>query len=199
MACLHIEDVANDVLSPVSLNVHSGECVVISGASGTGKSLLLRAIADLDRHTGIITLDEVRIEDIAAQQWRARVGLLVAESAWWQETVAEHIPVIDTRNLDALGFEEKVGEWSISRLSTGEKQRLALARLLANKPEFLLLDEPTANLDPETVTKVEALLLRYCRETPAGVLWVSHDPAQIKRVADRHYRLSSQGLEEVSL
>jgi len=199
MGCLHIEDVGNDLLAAVSLEVQSGECVAVSGASGTGKSLLLRAIADLDMHSGEIRLDDISCQDINAQNWRKRVGLLVAESAWWQETVAEHMPAIEESNMHALGFDTNVADWSISRLSTGEKQRLALLRLLANEPEFLLLDEPTANLDPESVAKVEALLLRYCRETPAGIIWVSHDPSQIKRIADRHFSLSSKGLEEVSL
>jgi len=197
MDCLHIEDVGNDLIEPVRFEVSPGECVVISGASGTGKSLLLRAIADLDLHSGHARLGSEACEAIPAQQWRKRVGLLAAESAWWAETVSEHIPEMDEHYLDALGFKLEVGDWAVARLSTGEKQRLALLRLLANQPEFLLLDEPTANLDPDSVSRVEDLLLTYCRKKPAGLIWVSHDPGQIKRIADRHFSLTQAGLVEV--
>jgi len=197
MDCLHIEDVGNDLIKQVSFKVNPGECIVISGASGTGKSLLLRAIADLDQHTGQARLGSEACEAIPPQQWRKRVGLLAAESAWWADTVGEHIPDMEESDVAALGFKPEVGDWAVARLSTGEKQRLALLRLLANRPEFLLLDEPTANLDPDSVTRVEDLLLAYCKNRPAGMIWVSHDPAQVERVADRHFRLSATGLVEV--
>ena len=74
---------------------------------------------------------------------------------------------------------------------------LALIRLLVNQPRVLLLDEPTANLDPASVERVEALLMRYRQQTGAAVLWVSHDPAQIARVATRHLSLQGGRLVEV--
>jgi putative ABC transport system ATP-binding protein len=70
----------------------------------------------------------------------------------------------------------------ISRLSTGERQRLALARLLALRPQVLLLDEATANLDPSNRDRVEDLIQYYRREQGAAVLWVSHDPDQRRRL-----------------
>jgi putative ABC transport system ATP-binding protein len=73
-------------------------------------------------------------------------------------------------------------EWTVSRLSTGERQRLALARLLALQPQVLLLDEATANLDPPNRDRVEDLIQDYRREQGAAVLWVSHDPDQRRRL-----------------
>ena len=67
---------------------------------------------------------------------------------------------------------------------------MALVRLLVNRPRVLLLDEPTAGLDPEDVRRVEELVARYRRSTKAPVLWVSHDVGQVARVADRHFVMS---------
>jgi len=91
--------------------------------------------------------------------------------------------------LEQLGFEQDVLEWRIERLSTGEKQRLALVRLLLNEPKVLLLDEPTAALDVSNVWKVEEVIAEYRNATGAAVVWVSHNPEQIARVADRHLEL----------
>ncbi|MCK4744350.1 MAG: ATP-binding cassette domain-containing protein [Sulfuriflexus sp.] len=198
MTSLRVEDVGNNWLpTKVSLELAAGECVVISGPSGVGKSLLLRAIADLDIHQGDVHLGDNLCADISATDWRKQVGLLAADSAWWGEQVAEHMPKIPIEDLEALGFGKEVMKWSVDRLSTGEKQRLAILRLLANKPSMLLLDEPTANLDPDSVKKVETLLLDYCRNKPAGLIWVSHDTAQAERIADRRYHFDKNGLSEV--
>ncbi len=97
--------------------------------------------------------------------------------------------------LAALGFGPEVLDWEVARLSTGERQRLALLRLLGNAPQALLLDEPTAALDPASRARVEAVVADYRRKREAAVLWVSHDPAQIGRVADRHYRLEDGRLQ----
>ena len=101
--------------------------------------------------------------------------------------------------LQQLGFEPDVLNWEVSRLSTGEKQRLAIVRLLQNTPRALLLDEPTASLDAENIERTETLLVDYCRQQQAPLLWVSHDTQQLERVADDLlYYLESDGtLQEV--
>ena len=194
MMHLRIEDVATAQVPAMSLEVGAGECVGLSGPSGVGKSLFLRSVADLDPHTGQIWLDGQEQQAMPATEWRARVALLAAESGWWAERVGEHFTAMDNGMLQALGFNEDCMGWTVERLSSGEKQRLALLRLLSMQPEVLLLDEPTANLDPESVKKVEALIARYQEQHGAAAIWVSHDMGQIKRVASRHYLLTPQGL-----
>ncbi|MBC8206523.1 MAG: ATP-binding cassette domain-containing protein [Kiritimatiellales bacterium] len=95
----------------------------------------------------------------------------------------------DFQCLEKLGFQRDVLEWRVDRLSTGEKQRLALFRLLLNEPKVLLLDEPTAALDASNVWKVEEVIAEYRKSTGAAVVWVSHNPEQIARAADRHLQL----------
>jgi len=197
MKSLRVKNIKSKWLPKSSLEVAVGECIVISGPSGVGKSLLLRAIADLDEHKGMLGIDEVSCREVSAMQWRKQVGLLPAESAWWGELVSDHMENVEAKQLEMIGLDEDALKWTIDRLSTGEKQRLAILRLLANKPDFLLLDEPTANLDPKSVSKVEKLLLDYCHNTPAGLIWVSHDTEQAERIADRRYYFDSEGLAEV--
>ena len=197
MAVLHIERLSRLHVGPVDLTVASGSCVCISGPSGAGKTLLLRAVADLDPHEGEIWLDDQACSAMPAHQWRRRVAYLPAESRWWAPTVAAHLSrVPDTAALAALGFEPDVLTWEVARLSSGERQRLALLRLLGNDPQALLLDEPTAALDPASRARVETVVADYRRLHGAAVLWVSHDPAQIVRIADRHYRLENGCLRQ---
>jgi ABC-type iron transport system FetAB ATPase subunit len=183
-------------IGPLDFSVAAGECVCLSGASGAGKSLLLRALADMEPHLGRVFLDGVGCEIVPAPQWRRNVALLTAESAWWHDRVGEHFSRVDESLLAELGFEKQVMGADVHSLSTGERQRLALLRLLAGRPRVLLLDEPTASLDPLNTERVEHLLRRYREEQDAGVLWVSHDPLQVRRVAHRHWHLEDGHLRE---
>lgn len=184
------------VTAPLNLRVAPGECVTVSGPSGVGKTLLLRALADLDPHPGRVALDGADANAMPPAQWRRRVGLLLAESSWWHERVGEHFPPTEGGDLQlqALGFGPEVLDWNITRLSSGERQRLALLRLLALRPRALMLDEPTANLDPENTALVEQLVQDYRVARQVPVLWVSHDSAQRARVADRQLLLDADGL-----
>ncbi len=189
MERLRVAALGGDGWGPIDLVVEAGACLCVSGPSGAGKTRLLRAIADLDVHTGSAFLDGVAAQRIAPPLWRRRVALLPADSRWWAETVAEHFPRDAQPDFDAVGLPDETPGWRIERLSSGERQRLALLRLLANTPQVLLLDEPTANLDARSATRVEALIAAYRHEHQAAVLWVSHDPEQIERVAGGHVRL----------
>jgi len=177
-----------------------GACLLLSGPSGSGKSRMLRAIADLDPHEGQVLLDGEVCDELAPAQWRQQVGMLAAESAWWEERVGAHFSApVDEALLHSLGFDQQVLEWELARCSTGEKQRLALLRLLNNRPKVLLLDEPTASLDPNNVARVEQVILDYMHTTQAAAIWVSHDPKQIKRVASCHMVIQNQAIHEVAL
>ena len=183
-------------IGPMGFSVAAGECVCLAGASGAGKSILMRALADMEPHRGEVYLDGAACFTIAPPQWRRRVGLLAAESAWWHDRVGAHFPRMDETLLAELGFETAVMAADVHRLSTGERQRLALLHLLMQQPDALLLDEPTASLDPENTRRVEALLTRYRETQGASVLWVSHDPLQAQRVAQRRWRLEEGRLHE---
>jgi ABC-type iron transport system FetAB ATPase subunit len=183
-------------IGPLDLEVAAGECVCLSGPSGSGKSLTMRALADLDPHEGELRIDDQTSAVMSGPAWRKRVGMLPAESHWWYDTVMEHFPKNDGQYLTAVGFSDEAMEWEVSRLSTGEKQRLALARLLANEPDVMLLDEPTAALDKDNVARVEALIEEYRKQHGAAVIWVSHDPEQIARVSGRQFRLEKGRWQE---
>jgi len=191
---LLIENLRYQQIGPLSLCVKTGECVGVIGPSGVGKTLFLRAVADMDPHEGRAFLDDRASTDLTGPEWRRRVGYLPSESAWWFESVGEHLNGVAPEWLRDLGFEEDVLDWRVSRLSSGERQRLALIRLLANKPRALLLDEPTANLDADNIDKAESFLTAYRQRRHPPVIWVSHDADQLARVADRRFRLLSDGL-----
>lgn len=185
---LRIDALRTPHVGPVSLTVSARQRIVICGPSGSGKTLFLRALADLDPNEGEVYLSGKRRDYYPPAQWRKQVGMLPAEACWWAETVGEHFPVQDRSLLSALGFALDVMRWPVTRLSSGERQRLALLRLLANQPRVLLLDEPTANLDPGNTRRVESAVRAYMTEIGACVLWVAHDQGQIERIADRVVR-----------
>ncbi len=196
MSRLEIKNLTFRDRGPYSLELAGGECVGLHGASGSGKTLLLRAIADLDPHEGSLRLDQMTCDEVPAQQWRKSVAMLPAESYWWMDSVQEHFHDflrIAKQYITQLGFDYDVGGWQVSRLSSGERQRLAILRLLENRPGALLLDEPTASLDAVNIAKVEQLLLAYGREKTVPLLWVSHDPEQLVRVADRCLSMHEDG------
>ncbi len=201
MSALRLQGIRARVLAPVDLTLEAGELAFVAGPSGSGKSLLLRAIADLDPHDGEAWVGAQARSGMTPPEWRRRVGLLPAEASWWADTVGEHFPHSSDGDgptasaLTGLGFGADVLGWSVSRLSTGERQRLALARLLAQRPEALLLDEATANLDPGSRDRVESVVEVFRAETAAAVIWVSHDPEQRARLRGQRLLIRDGRLE----
>ena len=186
MPILQVRHLRTSLLKPASFLLSPGECIAVRGPSGAGKTLLLRAIADLDPNEGLVCLNGRDRSTITGPEWRRLVGYVPAEPGWWADTVGEHFSewTAALAFVRHLGFPEETKAWPITRLSTGERLRLALIRALMVPPKVLLLDEPTAALDPASVAAVETLIAARVRAGLA-VLWVSHDAEQAKRVAHR--------------
>jgi ABC-type iron transport system FetAB ATPase subunit len=183
---------------PFTFDVAAGECVAIQGPSGAGKSVLLRMLADLDPHDGSMLLDGQAAASMPAPAWRSAVVYQAAEPAWWEDTARAHfadaaLPIVDPL-LRALGLAPAVLDTPVERLSTGERQRLALVRSLARAPRALLLDEPTAALDPDAVARVETVLGEQLARGLAIVI-VTHAEAQARRLAHRILRLEHGRLD----
>ena len=189
---LRVEHLQVGALPPLSFAVADGECLVVEGPSGAGKSRLMRAIADLDPAHGHVFLDGMERGEMRAHDWRRRVRYMASEPAWWTDTPrrafadAKSLDIRLHRILESLGLEPALLDRALANLSTGERQRLALARALMDEPRVLLLDEPTAALDPASSALVEELL-RYQLLSGRSLVLASHDRAQIDRLA--HARL----------
>jgi len=195
---LVVKQLRSQFAGPFDLNLGAGACAAITGPSGSGKSLFLRMIADLDPNEGKVWLNGTERASIIAPDWRRKVTYVSAESGWWADTVIEHFA--RNKRSEVAGLAARLGlpadllEASIARLSTGEKQRLALVRALLLYPPVLLLDEPTGPLDEESVSRVEALL-RERMAAGISVLMVTHDANQAERLGDQRYRMAAGRLE----
>lgn len=196
MSRLRIERLQRPGVNATGIVVEPGGCTAVHGTSGSGKTLLLRAIADLDEAEGEVWLDEQARSGMSGPQWRQRVGYVAAESYWWARLVREHARDWQADKLEALGFESGVLDWEVQRLSSGERQRLAIARTLAGSPSALLLDEPTANLDQKNTARVERLIAAWRQQTGGCVIWVSHDPVQRSRISNAQLEIRDGNLEQ---
>ncbi|KXV64677.1 ATP-binding protein [Acetobacter orleanensis] len=181
-----VRGLRNPHAGPFDIDVPTGSCLVITGTSGTGKSVLLRMMADLDPHQGDTALDGQFCSAMPAHLWRQQVLYLPAEPGWWSDRVLDHIQDnAQTHGLmKQLGLRCNVLHDPIHRLSTGERQRLALLRGLSQRPRVMLLDEPCAALDDTTTLLVEDMLHTKMTEGTIIIL-VSHDIEQASRMADQ--------------
>ena len=186
---LRISGLATGLIGPIDLTARPGRVLLLTGPSGSGKSLFLRAIVDMDPNRGHVQLAGRDRAAMPAPAWRRLVAYVPAESGWWAEDVAAHfLPDPDPRPwLVALGLPDAL-DWEVARLSTGERQRLALVRALQRGPQALLLDEPTSALDQAATEAVERLIRD---QAAAGrvVLVVSHDQGQGTRIGDDFARM----------
>jgi phosphate-transporting ATPase len=180
-----------------SFELNSGECIALRGPSGSGKTVLMRAIADLDPNEGIVKLDGILRESIPGPTWRRQITYLAAEPGWWADTVQQHFTNWDNAQplIEELRLPADCGGWKVGRLSTGEKQRLGLARALMLHSRVLLLDEPTSGLDPKAMEAVECIVAKR-RSSSTGVIWCTHDEGQVKRVASRLLVAENGRIEE---
>lgn len=196
---LSVRNLRRLALGPVDLDLAPGETVALVGPSGTGKSMLLRAIADLDPNDGEVSLEGQRRDSMPAPAWRKCVMYIPAHSGWWADTVEPHFEGAGRQTVIALlhrlGLESTALGWEVANLSTGERQRLSLARALAHDPKVLLLDEPTSGLDADNAARVEKIVTEIA-EDGVGVLFVTHDQAQAARLGRRTLRLEHGHLHD---
>jgi len=198
-AGLEVRGIGRAGVAGAAFSVLPGRCLVIAGPSVSGKSILLRAVADLDAHAGEAFLDGRSREAMAATEWRRRVRYLPAEPGWWRERVGDHFtdPGAARDVLRRLDLPDEALDWTVDRLSTGERQRVALARALEGRPAVLLLDEPTSGLDKAAAARVEEVLRALLRGGTAMVL-VTHDPDLAARLGDQAMTMNRGRLGEAS-
>ena len=179
---------------PASFALSAGELLTVQGESGVGKSQLLRALADLSPHEGEVWLDGVEQQAMPAVEWRRQVVLVPAESGWWADTVAEHFPKRPAESTwEVLRLRPALWNAPVERLSSGERQRLAVLRALVLEPRVLLLDEPTANLDGENAAAMAGLLLDYVDRHAAAAVWISHNPDELRGHSRRRLEMTPEG------
>lgn len=174
----------------ISFELDRGGCLALSGPSGSGKSLLLRALADLDPHGGSVALDGTSMTRIPAPEWRRKVMYVPPNPAFWKARLADHL-YDRSPAPEAVGLSSNRVTATIGQLSTGERQRGALIRALQCKPRVLLADEPSSALDPENTAKLEDLLAAFLGEGGAIVL-VTHDPDQAALLATQHVTVDAE-------
>lgn len=175
---LQVKHLSVHSLQHINFSLFAQECMCIQGASGSGKSLLLKALADLIPAQGEVLLHSQKQSDTEPSQWRQNVTLVPAMPSWWYPTAKEHFSCNIDHWLTQLALSPSITQQPIHTLSTGEKQRLALCRALQHNPYVLLLDEPTANLDPTSQSFLEQFLFNYFLAQPdRSIIWVAHHPS----------------------
>jgi ABC-type multidrug transport system ATPase subunit len=177
----------------LSFELEEGEVLAIRGASGSGKTRLLRQLAALDPlEGGVLRLDGRSPSDLGFTRWRSEVCLVPQPAPIFAGAPAELLERIGAlkaqRNRPSTDPRGIASDWGLpaerweqpwKELSLGERQRALLAILLSREPRVLLLDEPTATLDPDSVAAVEeSLAMRTC-------VWVTHHPEQAERMGTR--------------
>jgi putative ABC transport system ATP-binding protein len=196
-------------LSGIRLELHPGDRLAIAGPSGAGKTVLLRAIAMLDPvEEGTIRFRGRAIPREAVPAYRSKVVYLHQRPALLDGSVATYLEhpyslrVHRAKRFDrgrivellgGLGRDEVFLDKSSRDLSGGEAQIVATLRAIQLDPAVLLLDEPTASLDPGAARAIEGLIGRWLDEDSGGraVVWISHDPEQARRVSMRRLAMHS--------
>jgi putative ABC transport system ATP-binding protein len=191
-----------EALRGVNLKVDSGDFVSILGPSGSGKSTMLNLIGALDKPTsGMLRVDGVDISTLTDNQLadvRLKIGFVfqffnLIPRLTARDNVELAMSIADTTKaqrrkralelLETVGLKERVNH-KPAELSGGQQQRVAIARALANNPKFLLLDEPTGNVDSKTASEVITLIKKLNIEQNVSIIMVTHDQ-NLARIARR--------------
>jgi len=204
------------LLQPTRFALYAGDRVAVTGPSGSGKSVFLRALALLDPLAGgQMAWHGQPVERATIPRYRRNVAYIRQRPAILDGTVEDNLRYpfslkvyrdvrFDRARAASLAVQAGRGEDFLdkraSELSGGEAQIAALIRVLQLAPEVLLLDEPTASLDPESSHAIEGLVEAWFKadgQAHASV-WVSHDPAQAKRMSERHLTMRAGVLDEAA-
>ena len=188
---------ARTAVDDASFELAPGEIFALLGPNGAGKTTTLRMLAGLiEPSAGTVSVDGESLARGNAARWRGRIGFLTeAPGLWDRLTVRQNLTVyarlhglagprqaVD-ETMALFGVRDRAEELA-AQLSKGLKQRVALARTLLHKPDIVLLDEPTAGLDPESARDVRDLILRL-RDQGRTVLLSTHNLDEVERVANR--------------
>ncbi|MHA6890937.1 ABC transporter ATP-binding protein [Ralstonia pseudosolanacearum] len=202
------------LLHPASLAVHPGDRIALTGPSGAGKSVLLRALALLDPlDDGRVTWRGETVSAAGVPAFRCEVAYVRQRPALLPGSVEDNLqwPYHLHARRTGPGFDRDAAIALLARadrdarfldkratdLSGGEAQIAALVRTLQTGPAILLLDEPTAALDPASARAIEAMLLHWFAQAPErrAWVWITHDPAQATRIAHRYWRVAAGCLD----
>lgn len=180
------------VLDIEKLEIEKGKITGIIGPNGSGKSTLLHIIAGLDeKYSGTIEYDQ----QVIGQKLYSKMTLVSQKPYLFRRKVYENIEYpLKIRQVNKIDMKKRVNkvinrleleelkEKKANLLSGGESQKVSLARALVFEPELLLLDEPTSNIDPESIKILEREILRFNKETGATVIIVTHNLEQSDRI-----------------
>ncbi len=206
----------NKIVKDVSLKVEKGEFVYLIGKTGSGKSSVLKVLygeLNLDKGQGqVVGFDLTKMKKREIPFLRRKIGIVFQDFQLLSDrSVAQNLLFVlkatgnkkkkenDQRVLEVLrlvGMESKLNEMPFL-LSGGEQQRVAIARALLNRPELILADEPTGNLDPETSEGIMRLLKALSKEENTAVLMATHDLSMINKFPGRTIEVQDGKLKEI--
>ena len=201
---LVVEFQGKHILGPIDLKIDKGDIAVILGPNGSGKTSLLKALHGiLKLKLGTVRWSCLKTESIGKQMFVFQTPIMLRRSVFENLTY----PLLLRKTPKALA-NHRAAQWldridlrasmqvPATRLSGGEKQKLALARALITEPEMLFLDEPCASLDGKTTYEIESLL-QSCVADGTTIMMSTHDIGQAKRLAKNIYFLNKGTLESV--
>ena len=192
------------ILGPIDLKIDKGDIAVILGPNGSGKTSLLKALHGiLKPKEGTVRWSCLKTESIRKQMFVFQTPIMLRRSVFENLTYPLLLRKIskEQANYQAARWLDRIDlrtsmQVPATRLSGGEKQKLALARALITEPEMLFLDEPCASLDGKTTNEIESLL-QSCVANGTTIMMSTHDIGQAKRLAKNIYFLNKGILESI--